>query len=92
MDDKDKALNYYRAAAMMESPDYVPATVRISKTVCGDGPFRSMRVEPGDYICECNRYGAVSVRATDGRMLGLRLSEFEPLTWQTNPAKKVHDA
>lgn len=92
MDDKDKALNYYRAGAMDGTPDYVPATVRIAKAVCGDRPFRATRVEPGDYACECNRYGAVSVRATNGCMLGLRLAEFEPLTWQTNPAKKVGDA
>lgn len=41
---------------------------------------------PGEYDCSCNQYGAVSVKASDGTMLGVRLEEFEPLEWVPNPA------
>lgn len=84
MNDRDKALNYYRAGVEMRVPDYVPARVRIASPVCGDPPFSSTRVEPGDYDCDCGRYGALSVQATDGSMLGIKPTEFEPLTWRPN--------
>lgn len=32
--------------------------------------------------CECNQFGAVSVRAEDGHMLGIKPAEFEPVTWR----------
>lgn len=84
MDDKEKALNYYHAATTREVPDYVPATIRIPRTVRGDFPFNGTHVKPGDYPCECNHYGAVSVTATDGSLLGIKPAEFEPISWRPN--------
>jgi len=66
-------------------PDRVPTRVRLLWRVCGDFPFLATSAEPGEYPCEANRYGAVSVRATNGKMLGLRPGEFEPLEWAPNP-------
>lgn len=88
--DTEKSLAYYKSAAMSSRvdppvPPHVPCRVRISKTVCGDGPYRSTRIEPGEYDCQCNRFGAVSVVATNGQNLGLRLDEFEPIAWRENP-------
>jgi len=81
-------LNYYRIAAKQsrtgEKPEYVPSHVRVIKLVCGDGPFMSSKVYPGDYECDSNQFGAVSVIANDNKPLGLRLDEFEPIKWRKN--------
>jgi hypothetical protein len=41
----------------------------------------------GDYDCECNPLGAVSV-VVHGRKLGVALNEFEALAWGENAAAK----
>lgn len=53
-----------------------------------DFPFRTANpssVPPGIYAADCNQWGAVSVRASNGKMLGLKWPEFEPLEWEDNP-------
>ena len=89
VDDRDKALDYYRTAATQgrtwAKPKWVPCRVLIPSGACGDGPFAATRVLAGtECECVCNRNGAVSVRATDGSLLGLRLDEFEVLEWREN--------
>lgn len=84
LSDNDKALNYYRAAVEDRRPDFVPAKVRLVRRVCGDGPFRSTRAEPGDHVCNSNQWGAVSVMASNGQMLGVKPSEFEVIEWREN--------
>jgi hypothetical protein len=91
--DMQKCMEYYRTAAQqraypMPRPRWIPSRVRIPKHVCGDGPFCTTMQKPGDYPCHCNPLGAVSVTATNGEMLGLRLNEFEPLEWRENPEWK----
>lgn len=84
LDEAAAALQYYRAAATSNRPKYVPRRIRLDRVIRGDGPFASARAEPGDYDCEVNAQGAVSVRTHTGSLLGLRLSEFEPLAWRLN--------
>lgn len=83
-DDKDKALAYYRAATEKTAPPFVPARVRLPKAVTGDFPFTSTRAEAGEHDCESNQWGAVSVLATDGTMLGVRPAEFDVVGWRPN--------
>lgn len=85
MDEKEKALEYYRAAAKNLTPAFVPKRIVLERTVRGDGPFASTTAHAGKYDCESNRYGAVSVRATNGQMLGVLPDEFEVIEWQPNP-------
>lgn len=78
-----RALDYYRAAFRRERPAYVPATIRLLHDVRGDAPLGHRSVaRAGKHECECNQFGAVSVRAEDGHMLGIRPAEFEPVTWR----------
>lgn len=79
-----KALNYYRAAAEGRRPDFVPARVRLKHDVRADPPFRN-RAPQGEYDCQSNPYGAISVMASDGTQLGVKLAEFDVLTWRENP-------
>jgi hypothetical protein len=46
-------------------------------TVRGDLIFSGTCAHPGEHKAYMNRYGAVSVMATNGRLLGLRPGEFE---------------
>jgi hypothetical protein len=80
----EKAAAYYKAGMLRKSPPFVPATVRVLREQFGDFPFRGAGVEAGEHECQCNRWGAVSVRDRAGQLLGLRLEEFEPLTWREN--------
>ena len=89
MDDKDKAIAYYRAGAQQgttgERPPFVPLMVCVEHQVCGDFPFSDTIVRPGYHKCESNQFGAISVKAENGKMLGLKLNEFEPVEWVENP-------
>jgi hypothetical protein len=82
------SLAYYYTAAIQSKtealPKYVPCRVRVLRVVRGDGAFSSTHIDPGEYDCRCNRYGAVSVKALDGADLGLRLDEFEAISWKKN--------
>jgi len=52
--------------------------VIIRNTVRGDWPiWHTTIVEPGVYDAYCNKYGAVSVMAQNGHLLGVKPSEFE---------------
>jgi hypothetical protein len=54
-----------------------PWKVQLPHPVHGDGPFRDTRANAGIYIAHHNRYGAVSVEASNGRLLGVKPAEFE---------------
>lgn len=58
--------------------------VRLPLQVRGDGPFGDTIAPAGDYKAFGNRNGAVSVKATNGKRLGVKPAEFEWLTrWGT---------
>ena len=79
------ALEYYRAAAEDRAPKWVPSRVRLAVLVHGDFPIGHRTIaEAGDHDCDSNRWGAVSVRATNGLMLGIKPREFEPIAWREN--------
>lgn len=97
--DVEKACDYYRSAFLQHArppidarPRFIPSRVRLATVVRGDFPFNGTMQRAGDHDCECNGYGAVSVRATNGKVLGLRPGEFEPLEWVENPRWKAGDA
>lgn len=80
-----KELDYLRAAREDRKPAWVPARVWLAGPVRGDYPIgHTTLAEAGEHDCESNRYGAISVRATNGQMLGLKPAEFEPLEWRNN--------
>jgi len=84
MTDAEKALNYYKSAFRQDRPDYVPSRVHLANRVNGDGPFRHTVAEAGEHECRSNSWGAISVQATDGKWLGIRPTEFEPIAWRMN--------
>lgn len=84
LSDDKKAVDYWRSAALRQRPTFVPATVRLSHEVFGDGPFRGRGVPAGDHACRCNQWGAVTVLDREGKALGIRPAEFEVLSWQEN--------
>jgi hypothetical protein len=82
-----KALDYYRAGLEQRAPKWVPCRVLLEGPVRGDYPIgHTTLAEAGEHDCESNRYGAISVRATNGQMLGVKPAEFEPLEWRKNEA------
>lgn len=95
--DAEKEVEYHRAGhtqregGKWRKPRWVPSRVRVFKTVTGDIPYSGTRVHPGEYDCECNGFGAVSVKANDNSQLGLRLDEFEPIAWRDNPDCRQQD-
>ena len=84
MTDDQKATAYYKAGMLKQAPPWVPSTVRVLREQFGDPPFRGAGVDAGEHECNCNKWGAVSVTARDGKLLGLRLDEFEPVAWREN--------
>lgn len=84
------AKEYYLSAATQTRthirPKYVPKKVKLSSTIRGDFPIGHMAAAgPGEFECECNQWGAVSVKAENGTMLGLKLDEFDVIEWKENP-------
>ena len=80
-----KALDYRRAGLEQRAPKWVPCRVLLEGPVSGDYPIGHATIaEAGEHVCTSNRYGAISVQATNGQMLGLKPAEFEPLEWRKN--------
>ena len=80
-----KALDYYRAGLEQRAPKWVPCRVLLEGPVRGDYPIGHTTIaEAGEHVCTSNRYGAISVQATNGQMLGVKPAEFEPLEWRKN--------
>lgn len=85
LSDCTKALDYYRAGLEQRAPTWVPCRVLLKSPVRGDYPFgHTTLAEAGEHDCESNHYGAISARATNGQMLGVKPAEFEPLEWRKN--------
>lgn len=82
------ALNYYQAGRTQNpyttkwvQPDYVPETVYVECDVMSDLP--SDRVSRGlHYVARYNRWGAISVVGSSGKLIGLRPHEFRVISWQ----------
>lgn len=85
MNDTEKALQYYKCGIEGIPPPFIPARVLVLGTVRGDGPWAAISVRSGEYDCHSNKYGAVSVKASDDSMLGLKPIEFEVIEWAVNP-------
>lgn len=84
MTDAEKALSYYKSGMQFVAPPFVPSRVRLPVRVCGDGPFDSTYADAGEHDCRCNRWGAVSVLATNGQWLGVKPAEFDVIAWRSN--------
>ncbi|QFY42953.1 hypothetical protein F6R98_10290 [Candidatus Methylospira mobilis] len=82
----EKHYVYYKAAALKIMPRFIPDRIRVLKDKFGDFPFRGAGVAAGEHDCMVNKWGAVSVTARDGKRLGLKLDEFEPISFRENPA------
>jgi hypothetical protein len=82
-----KELDYLRAARENRKPAWVPARVWLAGPVRGDYPIGHTTIaHEGEYECQSNRYGAVSVIAENGKWLGVKPSEFEVAAWRENKA------
>lgn len=82
-----KELDYLRAAREDRKPAWVPARVWLAGPVRGDYPIGHRTIaHEGEYECQSNRYGAVSVRAENGQWLGVKPAEFEVVAWRENKA------
>lgn len=85
----EMALNYYRSAVERKRPDFVPARIRLPERVCSDLPMLSedglgYYADAGEHDCHSNQYGALSVKASNGQMLGVKPGEFEVVAWRPN--------
>jgi len=86
------AVEYYRAGLEQRAPKFVPSRVRLHGPVRGDFPIGHLTLaEAGDHDCDSNRYGAISVRAANGKMLGVKPAEFDVITWRENNGVKWSD-
>jgi hypothetical protein len=63
--------------------------VMLDGPVRGDYPIgHTTMAEANLHEAQCSRWGAVSVRATNGKMLGVKPPEFEVVTWRKNTAER----
>lgn len=89
MNETEKALNYYRAGVESVRPDWVPARILLRDKVRSDIPMfsedgRGYYADAGEHDCHSNQYGALSVKAANGQMLGVKPREFEVIAWRPN--------
>lgn len=79
------AADFYESCFKGYTPLFVPSRVRIKSLVRGDFPIgHKSIVELGEYDCQSNKWGAVSVLAQDGRLLGIKPNELQILAWRKN--------
>lgn len=91
MTNEQKALEYYRAGVKNRRPKFVPCKVNLLFRVRPDlGGFlncedrRDFYAGPGEMACHSNQWGAISVQAMNGKMLGVKPEEFEVIEWREN--------
>lgn len=79
-------IDYYRAIFEKRTPAWLPVRVSLPDAVCGkSAPFDAdFQAGAGAHFCESNHLGAVSIKATNGRSIGLGPGEFVPLEWRRN--------
>ena len=88
--DAEKEVEWHRAGRTQHNggewrkPRWVPRRVRVTTLVRSEVPGSDAHAMPGEYDCQSNRNGAVSIKCSNGTMLGLRLDEFEPIAWREN--------
>ena len=75
---------YFMAAKENRRPAFVPSKIRIHNEVRGDMIFAATRVAPGIHECTCNGWGAISVKAENGKMLGIKWDECEIVEFTAN--------
>lgn len=84
-----QALAYYKTGleqghGLSDIPEYVPKTIVMRRTVTG--MERATVAHTGaEFEARCNAYGAVSVVAENGKLLGVKPHEFNVLQWARNP-------
>lgn len=82
-----KALDYYRASPEKRQPKWVPSRILLRSDLAGDPPIgHNTTASAGEHECHSNAWGAISITASNGKSLGVKPSEFEPLEWRKNEA------
>lgn len=97
LSDTEKEVNYLRAGMSQhgpgedwEMPEWVPALIRMRKTVSPDMVFMigtnkfPIAFIHKEYKTHVNKWGAVSAITDDGK-IGVRPSEFDCIEWMKNP-------
>jgi protein gp37 len=73
------AVRFLSVEPMLESV-MLPRRVFLPHGVCGDFPFgHTTRIGGGNHVAFPNPHGALSVRAEDGKLLGIKPDEFKDL-------------
>lgn len=81
---KDMQIDYLQAVVGNTRPNYVPHRIRLDAAVHGDIPGSGTVAPVGEYECHSNQWGAISVKAANGKMLGIKPSERVVLKWRKN--------
>jgi hypothetical protein len=79
------AVDYFSAHHFKRPPAWVPCRIKLDSDLSGDFPIgHDTKAEAGEHDCDSNQWGAMSVRATNGRMLGVKPSECQIIGWRRN--------
>lgn len=79
------AVDYFSASHFHRMPEWLPCRINLPQRVTGDFPIGHDTIaEAGEHDCDSNTYGAMSVRAANGRMLGIKPSECQIIGWRRN--------
>ena len=79
------AVDYFSAHHFKRMPAWVPCRIKLDAQLRGDLPIgHDTTAEAGEHDCYSNGYGAMSVRATNGRTLGVKPSECQIIGWRRN--------
>ena len=79
------AVDYFSAHHFKRMPAWLPSRIKLDSDLSGDFPIgHDTKVEAGEHDCDSNAYGAMSVRASNGRMLGVMPNECQIIGWRLN--------
>jgi hypothetical protein len=81
-----------RSVQQPQMPDWVPSRIRLDTDIRSEiHGYRSSFVLAGNHDCTCNRWGAVTVDAADGKPLGIRPHECHVLAMKPNSLKAIYE-
>ncbi len=78
-------LDYFSAHQFNRAPAWVPCRIKLEVPITGDFPIgHDTQADEGEHDCDANQWGAMSVRASNGRMLGIKPRECQIIGWRRN--------
>jgi hypothetical protein len=84
LDDAACAVDYFSAHHFNRAPAWLPCRIKVPLEAYPGTPIQDGSPDQCEIDCDCNQLGAMSVRTSNGQMLGVKPNECQIIGWRRN--------